>query len=404
MPKEIVDRIMKQIKAGKIPAFCKSKGLKGEKCAHAYASMVDNVIKKRRAAKGGKNTETANSFYSQILLDGDAYEEDDGIWVLAAEPNTYLNLSNGSKLPVNELAHVASLGAWISPLYSNKIHIDHRKDKEIGGEFVDVRYDFDRGLYLKINVEDAEIKSHILDGTIRPSIEVDAELSDDGSEIAFYLPTGLGLMWEGEAMGLDVGVETPSPEAMEALGGEKMNEEKPDAGEEAKKEEPKEEPKLDTAPAPKPDKEPASDAGEDWKSKYDELVAKLDATDEKYRPYMSELRSSYLNRLPENVRDMYKDSDIERLKDVVAIAESVRADLSDRIDRAEKSITPIIRERDEIAKKQKMVDDRGRMDDKAWAMMKAAEYFSVGRFNLPDRVKELLTAKELEDIKMKAKK
>ena len=407
MPKEIEDAIGEQLAAGKLPDFCKSNGLKGDACKKAYASMVGNLIKKRRQAKGGKDTEAANSFYSQILVDGDAYEDEEAVWVLVAEPDTHLNLSNGSKLPVNELAHVASLGAWVSPLYNNKIHIDHKKDKTVKGEFLDVRYDFDRGLYLKMDIEDAEIKSHILDGTIRPSIEVDAELAEDGSEIGFYLPTGLGLMWEGEAMGLDVGAETPTPEAMEALGGDTMSEDKPKE-QEKPLEDTKELPTTDTPPAPEPPKEvePVAEppSEEDWQAKYNELVTKLDAKDTKYESYTAELRQTYLSRLPENMREAYKDADVERLKDVVTIAEGVRADFSERLDKTEKSITPIIRERDELAQQKATVDDRGRMDDKAWAIMKAAEYVSTGRTNFPDRVKELLTAKELEDIKNKKMK
>jgi hypothetical protein len=404
MPKEIVDALMKQIRAGKLPAFCRKEGIKGEKCAHAYANVIGNKIERRKAAKGGNWSEDLlKSFghYTQIPLEDEIIVEDDGIWLLAADKDTRLRLIDGRTVPVAESAHMASLGAWVHPDYDISFHIDHRSDKTVDATIKDVRYDLERGLYLKVNTEDEQIMSALETGDIRPSIETSVEVKD--GVIDFYFPTGVGLMWEGEPMGAEVGAEAPPAEAMAALGGDLVTEDpkpeqEPKVEADPKKTEegdPKKTPPTPTPPEPPKAPEPPAKGEDDFKAKYEELLTKLEANKDKDNPYVEELRLSYISRLPEGMREDYKETGIEELKTLVSLSEAVRVEFEDRLKATEKRVAPIIQERDKIESIKKDVDEYGAMTSEKWAQVKAMELTMRGR-PIPENIQKILGEKNLQ--------
>jgi hypothetical protein len=397
MPEELVKKIMAQIDKGKIPAFCKKKGLKGSKCAHAWAATIENAMKSRQAAKGGELEELLKTFgnYSQIPSEDEIIVEEDGIWLLAADKNTHLNLIDGRSLPVSEIAHMVALHNkdWLETEIEG--HIDHRPDKPVKIDIKEARYDLDRGLYLKVDTKDDDIFRGLADGSIRPSIETSAQVVDDAINV--YIPTGVGLMVERQAMGDHVGPEAPP---VEAIGGEIVTEEQtkdPDPAPEADPKAdppPKEEPpKVETKPKEDPPKEKVK--GEDeYKTKYEELLSKMEGNE----AYVKELKETYVSKLPEDLHEHARELPMDELKTLVALSNAIRADFEDRLEKIDTRVAPIIKERDDIKSAEKKTEDTGAYTDEAWAIVKARQSYAMGR-PVPKRVEDILGEDGLKKVR-----
>jgi hypothetical protein len=292
MPIEVVNSVVARINTtGKWPKMCDSKKMTKKQCGEKMAAIVSAKAKKRRALKGGSCCGlTAHSAYTQDP--SDAYvsvEEDGGIWVKVMDYDASLLGADGKPYTVDETALMASLGAWVSPAYDLKGHIDHKQEKEVEIEFMDARYDLGDGLYVKLKPEDKEVWQSVAEGVMRPSGEFivpeDPEAIDTEGVVQFVMPSGMGLMWEGEPTSPGSGPGNPSQEAVSAeiVGGENTSDEtgadpKPDeAGAD-----PKEgaDPKTDEAGGEKGDQTPPAKTKEST-GPLDAMKADLDAANKK---------------------------------------------------------------------------------------------------------------------------
>jgi len=233
MPIEVVNSVVARIKkTGKWPAMCDKAKMTMKQCGEKMAAAVSAKAKKRRALKGGATGTSAHSTYSQDPRDTYISVEDDGgIWVKVMDHDAALLGADGKPYTVDETALMATLGAWVSPAYDLRGHIDHLQEKEVAIEFMDARYDIGDGLFVKMKPEDPEVWQSVAEGVMRPSGEFvvpeDPEAVDGDGVVQFVMPTGMGLMWEGEPTSPGSGPGNPSQEAVSAeiVGGENTSEE-----------------------------------------------------------------------------------------------------------------------------------------------------------------------------------
>ena len=92
-------------------------------------------------------------------------------------------------------------------------------------DFLEGRYAWGDGLYLRVMAADEELRTALLDGTVRPSVEMDLVMVEDDNDVVW--PTGLGLMWQGEATSPGAGAAAPPETALELQGGKTVTDENP---------------------------------------------------------------------------------------------------------------------------------------------------------------------------------
>lgn len=155
---------------------------------------------------------------------GDAAKlnEDGSVWLKVVDWNAeLLDKDTGQPMPISEEALCAAMGAWVSPLYQDvRANIDHDHATALTREefdFLEARYQWGDGLYLRVLPADEELRNALLDGTVRPSPEMRLEYDENDDDIVW--PTGLGLMWKGEAVSEGAGAVTPPEDALELEGG-----------------------------------------------------------------------------------------------------------------------------------------------------------------------------------------
>ena len=169
---------------------------------------------------------THASYTQAPLKEKPKVDSDDGIWLKIMDWDAkLLDSDTGAPYQVSEEALVAAMGAWASPLYQDvRANIDHRRETALSREefdFLEARYEWGDGLFVKVMPTDAELRLALLDGTVRPSPEFELRVYDDGEDVVW--PTGLGLMWEGEPTSAGSGVAEPSENALELKGGKNMS-------------------------------------------------------------------------------------------------------------------------------------------------------------------------------------
>lgn len=385
MPAEVVSLYEAKCKAGK-KTYRKCAD---EEDCHAYgecvAAIVKTLIDKRRSAKGGTigGTLTGVANYSQIPAEGGTAPHGDGTWVTICDPDTRLLTSDGRSHLVDPTAHLAALTAWTSHLYDIDSHIDHKPEKGIKIDIKENKFDIDKGLMARVLAEDPEIQSKIDNGTLLPSIVVrfpEEDVDDEG--IHFYLPSALDWMWEGVPQGDHVGPDTPSPDALPALGGtiggQNMPEgttppaqapaaapptakttepvapaappAKPKEGEPAAKP-----PEGTTPPVAKPPESEKTEIEklreENEKLKREQEVL-LKSTSDKDHKAEESLRKIYLERVPEKFRDKVKGAPIDELERYTQMWEHVQEQIAEGSKEVEEKLGelfPKISEKDEVA-------------------------------------------------------
>lgn len=322
MPEYLVQKILRAIEKGVIPRICRERGIKGRKCAELIVAIIENRRKKAKEMRGGEETGTNMSgLYTEFPEEVE--EDEDGLWLSVASPETKLVGRDGRLYSLDDVAHLLAVDDWKQV---NKAHIDHNENDEYPIEIKDVKYDFKGGLYLKVNADD-NIKQLLREGVLKPSIEIYAPGVEDNL-IKYYKPVGLGLMLVGKPRH-PLGGPSEVPET--AVGGEKMTEEEgnpPKGEDEEKKPEGSEEEN-------KPQEGNNEELSEEEKLKQElerlrqereELLKKMEEAKnarEKSRMLEEALKQEYLKKLPEELQDRYKDKPLEEIKEAIDIVSAI---------------------------------------------------------------------------------
>lgn len=145
-------------------------------------------------------------------------------WIRVMEPKTKLQSRYGP-IGISEQAHIDALEMWKQGTFAR---VDHNKDdpsKEFAIEIEDAKWVPGDGLYLSVKGDRNEVKM-LKEGKAKPSIEVSIPSKEDYDgewrRAKKYIPTGLGIMIDGEAMGENVGAF--APDMLNAIGGIPNNE------------------------------------------------------------------------------------------------------------------------------------------------------------------------------------
>ena len=368
MPIEVVNKVKSRCATGKMPAWMrkmkKERSLSCGQLGEAVASMVENKRKRSRAKMAGEKG-------SESVLH--LYGGDDWVWVLASEPSTRLRGLSGERFLVDPTAHMASLPEWLN---IGKGHIDHKSDKPVDLQVGEAKFDVDRGLYLKVRSDDANLLSDIKSGSVLPSIEIDVETEDvlDDNVIDYYTPTGLGLMKENEPMGNSVGPEKPNDRySVPVYAGElNMTEEKEDVEETKEEAETPVEPAVE-APAKsetveEPEGEPknelteATDKVAELEKKLEEVLNQVDSK----ASAEVELKKIYLDKIPESIHNDVDKLDLTTLKAFAKLSDHFQSQIEDttRLEEA-----PVINETDRVGLDEGFNED-GSMNDKLFYSLK----------------------------------
>jgi len=236
MPKEVVEAVANKIrKTGKWPTVCDRSEQSPDQCGERIAGIVVEKRKLAKAGHGGSGDPQPETWatYSQYFDEAMAIEDTDGgVWLKIADHDAKLrNPITNEMFGIDQTAWMASIGFWASPLYEsgkNAIlaNIDHKKNTKLSREefdFVEAKYAWDDGAYVKVMPTDDELRSSLLDGTVRPSPEVIRVDEDDSKTAQVIRPTGLGLMWEGDALSPGAGAQAPPEGAVTLAGGTDMD-------------------------------------------------------------------------------------------------------------------------------------------------------------------------------------
>jgi len=172
-----------------------------------------------------KEVDHAEALWTQAL-EGGIGADQGPIWIKVYEVGTKLKRrSTGQYISISEDAHIKNIESWKTRMSELVGHIDHNRDAEFNIGVSDIKYNPGIGLFFKMKPENETLRKGLFNGTIKPSIEVDMSEEDlKGGELVNYIPTGLGLMVNGTALGKDVGPSMPDFDT--ALGGETMTEKK----------------------------------------------------------------------------------------------------------------------------------------------------------------------------------
>lgn len=240
MPKEVVDAVVSRIrKTGKWPKMCDRSEQSPQECGERIASIVAEKRKLAKSGHGGTSGDEIETWatYSQYFDEAMAIEEPDGsVWLKIADHDAKLrNPITNEMFGIDQTAWMASIGFWASPLYENGknailANIDHKKNTKLPREefdFIEAKYAWDDGVYARVMPTDDELKASLLDGTVRPSPEVVRVDDDDDSTAQVIRPSGLGLMWEGDALSPGAGAQAPPDDAVTLEGGSDMGNEDP---------------------------------------------------------------------------------------------------------------------------------------------------------------------------------
>ena len=368
MPIEVVNKVKSRCATGKMPAWMrkmkKERSLSCGQLGEAVASMVENKRKRSRAKMAGEKG-------SESVLH--LYGGDDWVWILASEPSTRLRGLSGERFLVDPTAHMASLPEWLN---IGKGHIDHKADKPVDLQVGEAKFDVDRGLYLKVRSDDANLLSDIKSGSVLPSIEIDVETEDvlDDNVIDYYTPTGLGLMKENEPMGNSVGPEKPNDRFSVPMYAGELNM----AEETEKAEEPKTEEdapvKTEVEPPAEPEvtEEPKVESQDELavlkaakKELEDKLEEVLDQVDSKASAE-EELKKIYLSKIPESIHKDVDALDLTTLKAFAKLSDHFQTQIEDttRLEEA-----PVINETDSVGSEEG-IDSDGKMTDKLFYSLK----------------------------------
>lgn len=283
-------------------------------------------------------------------------EEDGGIWVKVMDHDAALLGADGKPYTLDETALMATLGAWVSPAYDLKGHIDHRPEKEVEIEFMDAKYDLGDGLYVKMKPVDTEVWQSVAEGVMRPSGEFivpeDPDSVDEEGVVQFVMPTGMGLMWEGEPTSEGAGPGNPSQEAVSAeiVGGEKVSDEttEPEPAPEGGEEEGDQTPSSEKQESPgelvtmKAELDKARKELEDRQKQIDELLAEKDDMG-KAREKLEQAEKDRLAKLLPEEYD-HEGVSLDQMKRDAALYQS-------SIEKAKETIVsgPTFQESDELA-------------------------------------------------------
>ena len=425
MPEEVENRYENLCKSGKLSnkwkKYMKDKDLDCKSLGKAVASIVGNLVKRRRSIKGGTSDGADRKSGYMTEPNFDVKPRDDGyVWVKICDEDTKLKFGENDLLQIDETAHMANLGVWTSQLYNIEHNIDHNKDNKIKVDIKEARYDVGSGLFNLVKAEDPEINSRIANGVIKPSIEGDILTDKDviKGSAHFYIPTGIGWMYEDQAMSKNAGPDIPSNDALKIKGGTKMDE-----GKDSKtKEEPKEEKKDEEQPNSSvkkgaeahedkkldEDKKPTEEGGEDgkkedkpvelsWEERFKELENKLkekekahletlNKINKKEETAIQELKKMYASQLPEGFEiDMENDS-LEEIKKMVSLTKVMQSNISGQIEKKIKEveyINPNPKEKDTGVLGNPDVDKMGNMSEEAYARIKSRQYIDRG-MKLPE--------------------
>lgn len=144
-------------------------------------------------------------------------------WIRVMEPTTKLD-SPWGPIGVSEEAHISAIPLWKKGVFG---HIDHDKDpnREFTVDIQDAKWVPGEGMYVQVDGDNPAINM-LKEGKAKPSIEIDVADQEDydgkNRRVKRYIPTGIGIMINGEANGKNVGAFEPN--LREAIGG-KMKEE-----------------------------------------------------------------------------------------------------------------------------------------------------------------------------------
>ena len=145
-------------------------------------------------------------------------------WIRVMEPKTKLQSSYGP-IGISEQAHIDALELWKQGTFARVDHNKNDPSKEFAIEIEDAKWVPGDGLYLSVKGDRKEVKM-LKEGKAKPSIEVSIPSKEDYDgewrRAKKYIPTGLGIMIEGEAMGENVGAF--APDMINAIGGIPNNE------------------------------------------------------------------------------------------------------------------------------------------------------------------------------------
>jgi hypothetical protein len=368
MPVEVVNAVQKRCQTGKMPAWMrkmkKSRDLSCNQLGEAVASMVENKRKRGRTKVAGKKGNE-----SVLHL----YGGDDGVWILASEPDTRLRGLEGERYLVDPTAHMASLPQWLKVAEG---HMDHKPDLQKSIQISEAKFDVDRGLYLKVRSDDNELLSDIKSGAVLPSIEIDVNQDDvlENNLIDYYTPVGLGLMKENEPMGNSVGPEKPNDRfSVPMYAGELNMAEETEKAEETKTEEeapvktevePPAKPEVAEEPTEEPPDEltQATDKVAELEKKLEEVLVQVDSK----ASAEEELKKIYLGKIPESIHKDVDALDLNTLKAFAKLSDHFQTQLEDttRLEEA-----PVINETDSVGSEEG-IDEKGRMTDKLFYTLK----------------------------------
>lgn len=152
-------------------------------------------------------------------------------------------------------------------------------------------------------------------------------------------------------------------------------------------------PKVEDPPKADPPKTEAG-ADADYKKRYEALLSKLEGNEE----YVNELKQTYVEKLPEALHDHAKELPMTELKTLVALSEAIKVEFSDKLEKIDTRVAPIIKERDDIKAAEKKTTEEGPYTDEAWALVKARQGYTMGR-PIPERVKDILGDDGLKKVR-----
>ena len=244
-------------------------------------------------------------------------EEDGGIWLKAMDWDAELASGDGRFLPVDETALMATLGAWVSPAYEMKAHIDHRPERDVAMDFLDAKYEIGDGLYLKVKPQDEEIWKAVAEGAMRPSPEFDWFPDDNESfvdgVVQFVLPSGLGLMWEGKPLSEGSGPDMPSDDALPmSIAGGTMTEKDKNSGAESSASDKGQNRDQDAVAALKAEVEKLQKELGELKTAHEKVLTDSKAVEAEKMAFEKREKEALLKELPDNYPD--KDADLKVLR------------------------------------------------------------------------------------------
>ena len=368
MSEVVTTPVKKRCETGKMPAWMrkmkKSNDYSCVELADAVTTLVTDKRKRARRAMAGEKKTSVLSLYGG----------DDWTWILATENDTRLRGLSGDRYLIDPTAHMAALPTWTKVLNG---HIDHNLEKEVKIDVGEARYDIDKGLYLKVRTDDADINKQLKSGDILPSIEVDVESEDvlDKNIIDYYVPTGLGLMKDNEPLGNSVGPEKPSDRfSVPIYAGElDMTKEKEEVKEEKTEDvEAQVKPDAETPATPETVEEPIKESVDELTeatSKVAELEKRLEEVlgqvDSKASAEV-ELKKIYLDKIPESIHKDVDALDLNTLKAFAKLSDHFQTQIEDttRLEEA-----PVINETDTVGSGDGFNSD-GSMNDKLFYSLK----------------------------------